>query len=84
MQAVFLDNWIKATGKVLHGEAYFPDAASRGRQHAQMFSSSPDGGSESMQLMYLMSITAADADDRPVGSLLRARRVDDVTRCSRP
>jgi cardiolipin synthase A/B len=24
MQTAFLDNWIKTTGKVLHGEAYFP------------------------------------------------------------
>lgn len=32
----------------------------RTRRHsAQMFSSSPSGGSESMQLMYLMTITAA-------------------------
>jgi cardiolipin synthase A/B len=60
MQAVFLDNWITATGKVLHGEAYFPTLEPRGNQLAQMFSSSPDGGSDSMQLMYLMSITAAE------------------------
>ena len=24
MQAVFLDNWIKASGEVLHGDAYLP------------------------------------------------------------
>jgi cardiolipin synthase len=59
MQAVFLDNWMRATGKVLHGEAYFPDLKPAGQLVAQMFSSSPSGGSESMQLMYLLSITAA-------------------------
>ena len=59
MQSVFLDNWIKVTGKVLHGPAYFPPLADQGRMAAQMFSSSPTGGSESMQLMYLFSITAA-------------------------
>ena len=59
MQAVFLDNWMRATGKVLHGEAYFPDLKPAGQLAAQMFSSSPSGGSESMQLMYLLSITAA-------------------------
>ena len=59
MQAVFLDNWMRATGKVLHGEAYFPALKPVGRLAAQMFSSSPSGGSESMQLMYLLSITAA-------------------------
>jgi len=59
MQAVFNDNWVKATGRVLDGEAYFPALASRGSMPAQMFSSSPTGGSESMHLMYLMVITAA-------------------------
>ena len=59
MQAVFLDNWMRATGKVLHGETYFPDLKPAGQLAAQMFSSSPSGGSESMQLMYLLSITAA-------------------------
>lgn len=59
MQAVFMDNWIKATGRVLHGEAYFPALQARGDHAAQMFSSSPTGGSESMHLMYLMAITAA-------------------------
>ena len=41
MQATFLDNWLKVTGKVLHGEAYFPAIAPAGGQKAQMFSSSP-------------------------------------------
>ena len=59
MQSVFLDNWIRATGMVLHGETYFPSLKPAGRLAAQMFSSSPSGGSESMQLMYLLSITAA-------------------------
>ena len=59
MQAVFLDNWIKVTGHVLHGEDYFPALTAVGDGLAQMFSSSPSGGSESMQLMYLLAITAA-------------------------
>jgi cardiolipin synthase len=59
MQAVFLDNWVKATGVVLHGDSYFPALEPAGKSVAQMFSSSPSGGSESMQLMYLLSITAA-------------------------
>jgi cardiolipin synthase A/B len=63
MQAVFMDNWIKATGNVLHGPAYFPhvDAEPKGEGEglAHMFSSSPSGGSDDMQLMYLMAITAA-------------------------
>lgn len=59
MQAVFLDNWIKATGVVLHGPDYFPALKPAGSAAAQMFSSSRSGGSESMQLMYLLAITAA-------------------------
>lgn len=59
MQSVFIDNWIKVTGDVLHGPDYFPTLAPAGPGRAQMFSSSPSGGSESMQLMYLLSVTAA-------------------------
>lgn len=59
MQAVFTDNWIKATGRVLHGDDYFPALPPAGEQPAQMFSSSPTGGSESMHLMYLLAITSA-------------------------
>ena len=59
MQAVFLDNWVKATGAVLHGDDYFPPLHAAGISDAQMFSSSPSGGSESMHLMYLLAITAA-------------------------
>jgi len=60
MQAVFMDNWLKVTGEVMHGEAYFPALAPVGKSEAQVFSSSPSGGSESMQLMYHLSITAAE------------------------
>ena len=59
MQAVFMDNWIKVTGHVLHGPRYFAPLASGGGMRAQVFSSSPSGGSESMQLMYLLAIGAA-------------------------
>lgn len=60
MQATFLDNWLKVTGRVLHGDRYFPPLARVGNQRAQMFSSSPSSGSESMQLMYHLAITAAE------------------------
>jgi len=59
MQSVFLDNWVKVTGDVKHGDDYFPVLSPRGNSRAQMFSSSPQGGSESMHLMYLLAITAA-------------------------
>lgn len=59
-QAAFLDNWIKTTGRVLTGDTYFPALAPTGDLKMHMFMSSPAGGSESMQLMYLMAITAAE------------------------
>jgi cardiolipin synthase len=59
MQAVFVDNWIKATGRVLHGAEYFPKLLPVGDMDAQMFGSSPVGGSESMHLMVLLALTAA-------------------------
>ena len=59
LQAAFMENWIEITGRVLHGEAYFPPLAPAGRHTAQFFVSSPGGGGESMQLMYLLSIAAA-------------------------
>jgi cardiolipin synthase len=59
-QAAFLDNWIKTTGRVLTGDTYFPQLAPAGEQKMHLFISSPAGGSESMRLMYLMAITAAE------------------------
>ncbi|WP_028207966.1 cardiolipin synthase [Paraburkholderia nodosa] len=59
MQAVFMDNWVKSTGNVLHGPQYFPAIDAAGNGLAHVFSSSPSGGSDDMELMYLMAITAA-------------------------
>ena len=59
MQAAFIDNWVKTTGRVLNGEEYFPPLAPAGDMDAHLFISSPDGGSESMHLMYLMAIASA-------------------------
>jgi cardiolipin synthase len=59
MQAAFIDNWIKATGKVLHGPEYFPPLEGVGESYAQVFRSSPDEGAESVRLMYLLSIASA-------------------------
>ena len=59
MQAAFLDNWMKVTGEVSHGEDYFPALPAAGKSDAQVFESSPTGGSESMELMYLLAIVAS-------------------------
>ena len=60
IQAAFLDNWIKTTGDVLHGDPYFPDLRPVGAADMHLFISSPSGGSSSMRLMYLTAITAAE------------------------
>lgn len=59
MQAAFMENWLAATGLVLHGEAFFPAIEPLGPARAQVFTSAPGGGSETMQLMYMLSIAAA-------------------------
>ena len=84
MQAAFNDNWIKTTGEVLNGGDYFPPLERAGDMDAHMFVSSPTGGSESMHLMYLMAIAAAERsidlqaayfvpDDLIIKALLAAR-----------
>jgi cardiolipin synthase A/B len=64
MQAAFMDNWIEATGEVLHGGDYFPALSPAGPLAAQLFYSSPTTGSRSMELMYLLAITAAERSIR--------------------
>lgn len=59
LQAAFTDNWLQATGQVLHGADYFPALSDQGTALSHVFTSAPGGGSESIQLMYLLSITAA-------------------------
>ena len=67
VQAAFMDNWMKTSGVVFHGTDYFPrtrprEDAGGGAANvgiAQMFSGSPNEGSGSMELMYLLAITSA-------------------------
>ncbi len=84
IQAAFNDNWIKTTGRVLNGPDYFPPLEPAGDMAAHLFISSPAGGSESMHLMYLMAIAAAQhtidleaayfvPDDLIIKALLAAR-----------
>ena len=60
LQAAFVDNWIASTGETLHTQAYFPALEPAGELPAQVFLSSPEGGSASMELMYLLAINSAE------------------------
>jgi cardiolipin synthase A/B len=59
LQAVFMDNWLKTRGEVLHGPEYFPPLAATGPYTAQAFKSSPRQGDMDIQLMYLLAIASA-------------------------
>jgi len=59
LQGAFADNWTQTAGDVLHGDDYFPELRSVGTLPGQMFKSSMEGGAESMQLMYMLSLAAA-------------------------
>ena len=58
LQAGFMDNWIKTTGRVMHSDAYYPVLETAGDKGMHLFVSSPAGGSSSMRLMYLLAIAA--------------------------
>ena len=61
LQSVFMDNWIKARGEVLHGDKFFPPLPppGRGGEVAQAFPSSPGLGNPAMRLMFLLSLASA-------------------------
>ena len=59
IQGIFMDNWLKTHGSVLHGPEYFPALAPAGAYLAQAFKSSPRQGDIDMHLMYLLAIASA-------------------------
>jgi cardiolipin synthase len=85
IQAAFLENWLEATGELLTGEDYFPELEPAGTARMQFFTSSPNGGADSMELMYVLSIAAAQhsiditaayflPDEQMCRALIAARR----------
>lgn len=68
MQAAFMDNWMETCAEVLHGEDYFPPLETAGPHAAQVFRSSADDGSESVRLMYLLSVASAAGSVRIANS----------------
>jgi cardiolipin synthase len=57
LQAIFMANWLKTGGHVLHGADYFPPLASTGSCLAQALRSST--GNANLDLMYLLAIASA-------------------------
>ena len=85
IQAAFIENWLEATGELLTGDAFFPPLQAVGTARMQFFTSSPNGGADSMELMYVLSIAAAQhsiditaayflPDDLMCRALIEARR----------
>lgn len=85
MQATFVEHWLSTHGVLLQGQTYFPELARTGEMPAQMVRSSADDGTESIRLMYLLSIAAARhsillsnsyfiPDDLSVRTLIEAQR----------
>jgi cardiolipin synthase A/B len=85
MQATFTDNWIKTRAQVLYGDEYFPKLDPIDNTLAQVFKSSKGEGSESVRLMYLLSIASATKsirlaaayfvpDDLAISSFVEARK----------
>jgi cardiolipin synthase A/B len=59
MQATFVEHWLTTRGDLLQGPDYFPALEPEGPATAQMVRSSFDDGTESIRLMYLLSIASA-------------------------
>jgi cardiolipin synthase len=57
LQAIFMTNWLKTRGTVLHGADYFPPLSNDGPYLAQAFQSSAHN--ENLDLMYLLAVASA-------------------------
>jgi len=57
LQAIFMANWLKTRGHLLHGDDYFPPLTSTGPAVAQALRSSE--GNADLDLMYLLAIASA-------------------------
>jgi cardiolipin synthase len=57
LQGIFMSNWLKTRGKVLHGDDYFPPLQDTGSSLAQAIRSG--ARYENLDLMYLLGIASA-------------------------
>ena len=55
----FTQNWLRTTGEVIQGEAYFPQVAEHGPLDLQVIHSSPDAGASAARVMYYLAIVSA-------------------------
>ncbi len=86
MQAVFIDNWLKTTSRLLVGPEYFPASGPRlGGVPAQCYKSGPNDSPENVRHSYLLAIASARKtirlshayfvpDDLALQMLIAARR----------
>lgn len=59
MQAIFAQNWLQTTGRLLLGQDYFPQFEREGSVAAQCFSSGPGEGAEAARMSYMLAIASA-------------------------
>lgn len=62
VQSVFAQHWIEETGEVLVGEQYFPHLEPAGGVRMHVLAGAPLGGVSDLELMFQMSIAAAQKE----------------------
>ncbi len=55
----FAQNWLRTTGEVIQGDAFFPALEPVGPLAVQVIQSSPDAGASAVRLMYYLAIVSA-------------------------
>ncbi|MCL5424423.1 MAG: phospholipase D-like domain-containing protein [Gammaproteobacteria bacterium] len=60
MQSAFVDTWLDASGRLLLGDAYFPELTAQGELDAQMVTSTPSEGRHRMRKMLMVAIATAE------------------------
>ena len=59
LQTGFAINWLRTTGELVNGPAFFPPAVERGAVCLQMLLSSPASGASSLRILYYLSLACA-------------------------
>jgi cardiolipin synthase len=64
MQSVFVTNWLKTTGRLLLGPAYFLPPGQTGEALALCYKSGPHEGAQNARISYLLAIASARSSIR--------------------